>query len=75
MHQQVTVHPTVAHYMCTKANCDKLVTHEVIHVSDDLKYDAHLVNKFTQITIDMLKKKKVKICKIVEFTDQATFTI
>ena len=41
------------------------------YVSDDLKHDAHLVNKYTQVTVDVLKKKKVEICKIVEFMDQA----
>ena len=40
VNQQVTVHPTVAHYVCPKAICDKLATLEVVHVSDDLKHDA-----------------------------------
>ena len=71
VYQQVTVLPSVAHFICPKARCDKVVTHEMLCVSDDLKHSAHLVNKFTQVTVDVLKKKKVNICKIVEFTDQA----
>ena len=69
-HKQVTLHPDVAYYRCTN-NCDKLVTHEVVSVSEDLKHDAHLVHHFHKVTLDALKKCKVPICKIVQFTDQA----
>ena len=65
VHPQVTVHSPVAHYVCPRVNCDKLVTHEVVHVSDDLKHNAHLIKKFTQVTVDVFKRKKVKIYKIV----------
>lgn len=70
-HEQVTLHPTVAHYLCQKDNCGGLVTHEVVHVSDDLKHDAHLVNKFNNVTINVLKESNVTIRKIIEFSDQA----
>ena len=42
-HNQVTLHPTVAYYICPNENCNKMVTHELVHSSDDLKHDAHLV--------------------------------
>ena len=45
-HKQVTLHPTVAYYTCPNEVCSKLVTHKVVHVSDDLKHDAHLVKRF-----------------------------
>ena len=47
------------------------MTHEVVSVSEDLKHDAHLVHRFHKVTLDALKKCKVPICKIVQFTDQA----
>ena len=68
-HQQVTLMPTVAHFKCSK--CHKPATHEIVHISDDLKHDAHLVTVFTQKCIQVLKSNNVNICKIVKFTDQA----
>ena len=61
--------PTVAHYHCAK--CEQLVTHEIVHISDDLKHDAHLVKLFTSKSIEVLKSNNVDIRKIIEFTDQA----
>ena len=43
-HEQVTVMPTVAHYVCS--TCKGMVTHEIVHVSEDMKHDAHLVKVF-----------------------------
>ena len=42
-----------------------------MHVSDDLKHDAHLVKAFRARTIEELKKNNVSIHKIIYFTDQA----
>ena len=39
-HKQVTLMPTVAHFKCSK--CHQLATHEIVHISDDMKHDAHL---------------------------------
>ena len=64
-HQQ----PTVAHFKCSK--CHQLATHEIVHISDDMKHDAHLVKVFTQKSIQVLKLHNVNICKIIEFTDQS----
>ena len=61
--------PTVAHYCCIK--CEQLVTHEIVHISDDLKHDAHLVKLFTSTSIEVLKANKVEIHKIIKFMDQA----
>ena len=61
--------PTVAHYHCVK--CEQLVPHEIVHISDDLKHDAHLVKLFNFKSIEVLKANKVEICKIIKFTDQA----
>ena len=68
-HKQVTVMPTVAHYRCVK--CQQLTTHEIVHVSEDLKHDAHLVKVFTARSLSVLKKNNVDIHKIIEVTDQA----
>ena len=71
-HKQVTVMPTVVHYRCEK--CHQLTTHEIVHVFKDLKHDAHLIKAFTLRTLSILRQNKVQICKIIEFTDQASFS-
>ena len=43
-HAQVTLMPSVAHYICPK--CNALVTHEIVHISTNLKHNAHLVKQF-----------------------------
>ena len=68
-HKQVTLMPIVAHYKCSK--CQQLVTHEIVHVSDDMKHDEHLVKMFTEKSIQVLKDTNVNIRKIIKFTDQA----
>ena len=68
-HKQVTVMSTVVHYKC--ARWHQLTTHEIVHVSEDLKHDAHIVKVFTARSLSVLRKNKVDIRKIIEFTDQA----
>ena len=70
-HEQVTLHPSCISYRCPVAECNQLVLHEIVHISDDLKHDAHLVKKFQAANINILKKHQVEIRKIIEFTDQA----
>ena len=70
-HEQVTMHPSSISYRCPIDNCNHIVLHEMVHISDDLKHDAHLVKKFQSANIAILKKCGVDICKIIEFTDQA----
>ena len=61
--------------MCAPIVNVSLVTHETVHVSEDLKHDAHLVKQFTIKAISILEGSKIPICKIIEFTDQAPATI
>ena len=68
-HKQVTLMPTVAHYRCAK--CNEIVMHEILHITDDMKHDAHLVNMFTERSIEVLKSNNVQVHKIIKFTDQA----
>ena len=68
-HKQVTVMPTVVHYICS--TCKGMVTHEMVHISEDLKHDAHLVKKFTERSEHVLQNNGLEIHKIIEFTDQA----
>ena len=68
-HKQVTIIPTVAHYRCCK--CEQLVTHEIVHLTDDMKYDEHIVKMFTEKSIKVLQNNDVNIHKIIEFMDQA----
>ena len=70
-HEQVTIHPSCISYRCPIEGCNQLVLHEIVHISDDLKHDAHLVKKFQVANIQVLKKRGVDIRKIIEFTDQA----
>ena len=70
-HAQVTMHPSSISYRCPVDNCNQLVLHEIVHISEDTKHDAHLVKKFQQCNLQVLKKRGVPICKIIEFTDQA----
>ena len=69
--KQVTLMPTMAHYRCSNSECQSVVTHEIVHVSEDLKHDAHLVKQFTKKAISILEKNKMSIHKIIEFSDQA----
>ena len=71
-HAQVTMIPTVAHYICPKKDCNGLVTHEIVHISPDLKHDAHVVKQFNTLAIDVICKNGIQIHKIVQFTDQAS---
>ena len=71
LHQQVTLHPSVAMYTCKQPGCNKLVNHEVIHLSDDLKHDTHIVKNFRARTVEALHKNNVAVCTIIQFTDQA----
>ena len=70
-HTQVTMHPSSISYRCPVENCTQLVLHEIVHISDDLKHDAHLVKKFQQCNLEVLTKCGVSIRKIIKFTDQA----
>ena len=71
LHQQVTLHPSVAMYNCKQEGCNKLVMHEVVHISDDMKHDAHIVKNFRTRTIEALQKNNIAVHKIIQFTDQA----
>ena len=42
-------------------------------MSEDLKHDAHLVQHFHDVTLQVLQKCKIPIHKIIQFTDQASF--
>ena len=70
-HAQVTIHPSCISYRCPVDGCNQLVLHEIVHISDDTKHDAHLVKRFQSANYKILEKRGVRIRKIVEFTDQA----
>ena len=68
-HKQVTLHPTVVYFRCK--DCNNISTHEIGHVSNDLKHDAHLVKKFSEKTLKVLEDRAIEIHKIIIFSDQA----
>ena len=55
-HKQVTLHPTMAYFKCPNSTCGKLCTH---------------VKKFNEKTLEVLKGRKITICKIIHFGDHA----
>ena len=70
LHKQATLHPTVVHYRCPVDDCCT-VTHEIVHVSNNLKDNAHLVEKLNITTMQVLRENNVPVHKIIKFTDQA----
>ena len=69
-HKQLTIMPTIVHYRCTK--CNQLVTYEIVHITDDMKHNAHMVKIFTERSISILKQNNINIHKIIKFMDQST---
>lgn len=67
-HKQVTLHPSVVYFICK--NCYTISTHEVVHVSNDLKHDAHIIKKFNEKTLQVLKDRGIEMHKIIFFSDQ-----
>ena len=67
----MTLHPTVAYYTCPNDHCAITVTHEFVHMSEDLKHDAHIVKRFVNESVKVVKSQKIEICKIIQFSDQA----
>ena len=61
----------MAYFKCPNSTCDKLCTHEAVHVSEDLKHNAHLVKLVNEKNLQVLKDRNVPICKIIHFSDQA----
>ena len=70
-HKQVTLHPTVAYYTCPNDHCAMTVIHEFMHMSEDLKHDAHIVKRFVNESVKVVKSWKIEIRKIIQFSDQA----
>ena len=58
-------------YPCKQQGCNKLVVHEVVHLSDDLKHDTHIVKNFRTRTVEPLLKNNVEVCIIIQLTYQA----
>ena len=67
----MTLHHSCITYRCPVRDCKQVVLNEIVHITDDLKHDAHLVKKFQAANVELLQKCGVQIRKIIEFTDQA----
>ena len=70
-HAQVMMHPSCIRYRCPIDGCNQIVLHEIVHTSADLLHDAHLLKRFQTANLQILRKRGVDICKMIEFTDQA----
>ena len=55
-HTQVTLHTTVAYYICP-GGCGKVVTEYIYHITPDKSHDWKAVDHFTKLSIDHLQKK------------------
>ena len=71
-HPQITVHPTSVYYRCLNKCCNEIVREDIIHISDDKKYDKHAVSTFINKSIEHLRSKSVPIMEIIDFTDQCS---
>ena len=72
-HEQITVHPMVAYYICDLDCCKgKLVKEELIHLTPNLKHNDQAVMQFIEKSLEHLQKKGVIIENIHEFTDQCS---
>ena len=67
----MTIHPSCISYRCPIEGCNQIVLHEIVHISDNLKHDAHLVKRFQAAYVHILSRCGVDIRKMIEFTDQA----
>ena len=70
--QQTTLHPISATYLCPEKKCDENVTDEVVCISPDLGHDIFGVETYVSATLDMLKKSKVPVKRLYEWSDNAT---
>lgn len=71
---QVTIHPIVTYYLVPEKESTekkKMVTHEMVFISDDLTHDSQIVEQFVRRMTATLQKEIVdqKITKIIQFTD------
>ena len=54
-HKQVTLHPMVDYYTCPNEHCVSTATCELVHLSEDLKHDAHIVRKLVNESIKVVR--------------------
>ena len=71
-HPQLTVHPTSVFYKCLNEDCNKVVSEDVLHITDDKIHNKHAVNSFITKSIEHLKAKGVPIHEIIEFMDNCS---
>ena len=68
IHKQVTLHPSVAYFMCP--GCERVVIkEEIFHITSSLTHDWKTVDHFMRCNIQHLKSKGVKIDQIHDVTD------
>lgn len=65
--RQSTIFPVVCYFSCD--HCEKLVTHEICCISDDLKHDAFAVRAFEMEALKVLHAHGVTVRKLYEWTD------
>ena len=71
-HTLVTLHPSVAFHRCCAPGCDKIVRHEVIHLSSNLKHDHNAFKKFHCDTVRIVEGAMGhEVTCIVNVMDQA----
>ena len=71
-HTLVSLHPSVCFHRCENQTCNKLVRHEIIHLSPILNHNAAAFKVFHRDTVKMIESATgLNFGLIVNVTDQA----
>ena len=66
---QSALHPVVCYYVCSFSDCKKLIQHDIMCLSDDLKHDVVTVEAFETVALKVLQKNQVLATRVFQFCD------
>ena len=66
---QTMIHGTVNFYKCLQNGCNEVVTHALVHITDDLKHDSFLARAAMNKTFAHLSEARVPLELILQFCD------
>ena len=67
----VTLHGTVANYICQEEDCELVVEHSLLAISSDRKHDASGVAHYTNLAMGVLQDREQHFEKVIIFSDGA----
>jgi hypothetical protein len=69
---QVTVHPVVGYYHCPVVDCDKMVEHSLVMVSEDKTHDSDATQHYLKKAVDHMRAVEgLQITRLLTFSDGA----